>query len=245
MKILLTSDVHNEFHDDLPEFIESLDKTADVLVLAGDIDSHNQIGATLETFCEAYPQVVFVPGNHEFYETSITKLHNSLMTVQENIPNLHYLHPEEPSVLINGQHFLGSTLWYPDLPGNILHRHMMSDFHKIEGFEPWVYNQNARFIENFLELVTEETIVVSHHLPSYDVVQPFWRGSGLNRFFVSECKKEIEEKQPKAWLHGHSHTPAQVMIGKTRICLNPRGYPDEGPYTENDLLFSSNFVLDI
>jgi len=245
MKILLASDVHNEYHDDLVEFIEGLDKTANVLVLAGDIDSHDRIADTLGVFCRAYPQVVFVPGNHEFYGTSTTILHNSLTALQESISNLYYLHPDNPSVMIDGQHFLGSTLWYPDLPGNFRYRSGMSDFHKIQGFEPWVYEQNARFVENFLELATEETIVVSHHLPTYDAVQPYWRGSGLNRFFVSECKKEIEEKQPKAWLHGHSHTPAEVTIGRTKICLNPRGYPGEGPYVETDPLFSSNYVLDI
>jgi len=245
MRILLASDIHNEHHNDLPQFISQLDKTVDVLVLAGDIDSHEMIGETLGAFSEAFKSVVYVPGNHEAFGTTPTKLHEVLLDAEEFNINLHYLHPEDPEVTIDGQHFLGSTLWYPDLPDNFAHKSRMADFRYIEEFEPWVYQQNAKFMENLRELATSDSIIVSHHLPSYDCVTPFWRNSGLNRFFVSECKKEIEEIQPKYWLHGHSHTKSEVLLGETRVALAPRGYPNERSYNDLSLSYDPNFIIEV
>jgi predicted phosphodiesterase len=29
------------------------------------------------------------------------------------------------------------------------------------------------------------------------------------------------------WIHGHTHTPCQYVVGDTRVICNPIGYPRE------------------
>ena len=34
-------------------------------------------------------------------------------------------------------------------------------------------------------------------------------------------------RQPKLWIHGHSHDRCDYSLGKTRVVANPMGYPKE------------------
>ena len=37
----------------------------------------------------------------------------------------------------------------------------------------------------------------------------------------------VRERQPKLWIHGHSHDRCDYLLGKTRVVANPLGYPNE------------------
>jgi hypothetical protein len=37
----------------------------------------------------------------------------------------------------------------------------------------------------------------------------------------------VHERQPKLWIHGHSHDRCDYAPGETRIVANPLGYPNE------------------
>jgi Icc-related predicted phosphoesterase len=106
----------------------------------------------------------------------------------------------------------------------------MMDFHLIEGFEDVVYRENARHLEVFGREIRPGDIVVSHHLPHPQSVNIQFRAglaSRLNPFFLCDCEALIEGARPAAWIHGHTHTPCDYVVGATRVVCNPIGYPRE------------------
>ena len=67
-------------------------------------------------------------------------------------------------------------------------------------------------------------VVVTHHLPTLQVVAPYHRGSMLNSAFASEYGDLIADSRIDAWIYGHSHTNIDTEIGGTRIISNQMGY---------------------
>jgi hypothetical protein len=54
-----------------------------------------------------------------------------------------------------------------------------------------------------------------------------WSVSATNAFFVCDMTSRVRERQPKLWIHGHSHDRCDYLLGKTRVVANPLGYPNE------------------
>lgn len=249
MKIQIASDLHFEFL--APHKYERLINTftgeADILVLAGDIVPLRFVDTvrdTLGPLCEKYKDVVYVPGNHEFYKSTPKDCMSILGAVQNEIPNLHVLKNNLHS--IQDQWFFGGTMWFEDQPGNASLKGMLNDFNLIKDFEPWVYQQNANFEREFHSNVGSSTIVVTHHLPSNNSVperfKDFVPGApSLNRFFVNDMAGAILQKQPKLWIHGHTHDSCDYEIYKTRVLCNPYGYPSEGQRNK----FNPNLIVEI
>lgn len=140
-------------------------------------------------------------------------------------PNFHWLNNSDTAV--EGQHFFGGVMWFPDAPHNRMYEDQLSDFLVIRGFKDWVYEENTRFHEAAKNLITPETIVLSHHIPSYQAVHRMFQGDNLNRFFVSEQTDVILDKRPRLWVYGHTHLPADLTVGGTKLLCNPYGYPSE------------------
>jgi predicted phosphodiesterase len=46
-------------------------------------------------------------------------------------------------------------------------------------------------------------------------------------FFVCDMAARVRERQPKLWIHGHSHDRCDYLLGRTRVVANPLGYPNE------------------
>ena len=227
MKVRILSDLHLEHTGQRWRFIDGLDNSCDVLVLAGDIDSCLDVDRSLDMFCEKFSTVIYVPGNHEYFMSSPDKVHDILSVTGDKNDNLHYLHPESPTVEINGRTFHGSTWWFRDDPLSIHYERNMGDFNRISGFKPWVYEQQAKFQRHLEENLTEGDIVITHHIPSEFCVAKEWKGSMLNRFFVCDHTDLILDRKPALWLFGHTHTSFDDTLGSTRLICNPRGYPRE------------------
>ncbi|QTO20054.1 MULTISPECIES: metallophosphoesterase [Burkholderia] len=107
MKIRVLSDLHLE--SNLPDAIPHAD--ADLVVLAGDIHNHAEgLRWAAETFDPAVP-VIYVPGNHEYYDGEFGALETAMRDAAHSLDNLHYLNN---GVYVDpGQRFrvLGTTLW--------------------------------------------------------------------------------------------------------------------------------------
>jgi len=75
------------------------------------------------------------------------------------------------------------------------------------------------------------TVVVTHHMPSFQAVHPMYRSdpltSVLNHAFTSDLDDFILEYQPVLWIFGHTHTDYNGKIGETELWCNPLGYPHE------------------
>ena len=106
MKLLILSDLHLEFGTFLVPRVD-----CDVVILAGDISVPGsramRWARRAENFGETVP-IVFVPGNHEFFEGILqTSLKEMALTARSC--NVHLLAPGE--AVIAGVRFLGCTLW--------------------------------------------------------------------------------------------------------------------------------------
>jgi 3',5'-cyclic AMP phosphodiesterase CpdA len=107
MKVRVLSDLHLE--NDQPDLIPHAD--ADLVVLAGDIHNHAEgLRWAAETFDGAVP-VVYVPGNHEYYDGEFGALEAAMHDAAASVDNVHFLN-NATLVDPHGQwRVLGTTLW--------------------------------------------------------------------------------------------------------------------------------------
>jgi hypothetical protein len=221
--IQLLSDIHLEHMADQGEaYLDALDpEGVDILVLAGDICSHSLLPGSLRAFARAYPQVLYVLGNHEFYGSSF----GAVRALCEGLPpNVHVLENGERT--LDGVHFVGSTLWFPDLPENETYAHRLSDFKYIADFRSHVYEENERSIRYLQERVRSDSVVITHHLPTRLAIPERFEDSPLTRFFL--CDMASYALHPRLWLFGHTHWHVDRTDGHgTRFLANPLGYPGQ------------------
>jgi predicted phosphodiesterase len=248
VKIQIASDLHTEFHADQGQcLIAELrkDSDADVIVIAGDLSLSWGLMESFKFLCGCYQDVVYVPGNHEYYNISeFSYLKELLHAASYAYPNLHVLNPgvwEKEDTK-----FVGCTLWFPFQHDNEKHEHFMNDFEVIPSFKDIVYEENAKQVKFLWDNVTPGSIVITHHLPSYRSVDYKYIVSSLNRFFVCPEEDLIRIQDPAIWIHGHSHENCDYMMGMddkelTRVICNPFGY---ARYATNPK-FKSDLVIEI
>ena len=73
---------------------------------------------------------------------------------------------------------------------------------------------------------TGKFVVVGHHAPSKASTKPGYEGEyEVNGAYSSDLSEFIlDHPQIKLWVHGHTHTCFDYMVGTTRVVSNPRGY---------------------
>ena len=83
----IVSDLHIEYKsNDVPDPLTLITPSADILILAGDIGSfyqYDQLKTFLINLCPYFKVVVYVPGNHEYYNK--TKNHDDELQLFLNI----------------------------------------------------------------------------------------------------------------------------------------------------------------
>lgn len=180
--------------------------------------------------------------NHKTILTMETKeLHGRALI--DEIPNLVLLQnesvcfPEFPELV-----FWGSTFW-TNIPSSEATRAYMSlnDFKylavdaggSIQEFriEEWNrFHQNARaHLQGFLEsdqVLGKKVVVITHHLPSYSVIQEKFKQNPLNFGYASNSDDLLAHSAIAAWICGHSHGSVELHE-PTQIVLNAHGYPGE------------------
>ena len=89
----------------------------------------------------------------------------------------------------------------------------------------WMHEICIGFIrKNIEESTANHIVVVTHHLPTLQVVAAHHRGSVLNNAFASDYDNLIANSRIDAWIYGHSHTNIDTEIGGTRVISNQMGY---------------------
>jgi Icc-related predicted phosphoesterase len=273
MKIKVISDLHLEFAD----FHCPNNEGADVLILSGDImiaeDLHDHPGfdfdpyshgafadlgrkqqrvATFRDFLKRcafqYPHVVYVAGNHEFYNGKFYAGIQYLRNECAKHPNVYFL--ENDTKIIDDVVFVGATLWTDMNRGDPLTLHavrdMMNDFRIIrndqKGYTPLkpadVALRHRETLQYFRLMLSEhkdkKCVVVGHHSPSFQSVHEEYKSQYLmNGAYHSDLSEFImDHPQVKLWTHGHTHHTFDYVIGETRVICNPRGYQSDG-YSED------------
>lgn len=244
MKIQVTSDVHAEFHPDGgANFWKFMPVKGDVLVIAGDLGTASYIEKNLCWAAEKFPHVIYVPGNHDYWGAP------GYRTVKEAIdnavakhPNIHWLF--DSAVEIDGQRFIGNTMWFPLTDNTQIHESGWSDFARIKRGRQWIYKANKATRKYLHAEVKKGDVVVTHHLPcDLSVADRFRTGPNTwqNGFYVCDMSDLILDREPVAWISGHTHDFNDYMLGNTRIVSNPYGYQGYEPVLNVD----RGFCIDV
>lgn len=234
MKIGLISDLHLDTHKNYKKILEEIArayKEVGILILAGDVAevSSKEWKECFEYLCEEKGiTVILVLGNHSHYSTTREYIDEVSQDLTTRLPNLHILNNELRTV--KGVRFFGGTMWFREVRNDMWLKRGMNDFRCIPEFEKWVYQENADFTEKLQQLQSGEVdVVVTHHVPSSSCIGLKYLNSPMNRFFICDQVDEIERIQPAYWVCGHVHNKVDFSIGKTRMLINPYGYPHERP----------------
>ena len=244
MKLAPLSDLHFEFRDHLlhDEFIQTFadPNEVDVLILAGDITTATSTKEPIKKICAKYKNVLMVMGNHDYYKC-FTPEHarKKVRELQQEYPNFHLL--EDNVVEIDGRRFVGSTLWFAYADDNVLYKNQLNDFRQIRNLDPWVYQQYAKSVHFLKKNIQKGDVVITHHLPSYSLVEARYQGDEFNRFFANNLDSIIHENEPSHWFMGHSHGSIDLTIGNTRCIRNPYGYFEH----EENKSFNSKLIIEI
>lgn len=223
MRLQILSDLHTEFAGS--GVCKHIKEDAETVVLAGDISSVDRLEDPLTRMCRKFKDVIYVPGNHEYYRSSPIEFHAVLDNIADRLDNLHVLLNNEET--IGGVRFYGGTMWF-DKGHMRSTEEMMNDFLVIKGFKPWVYANHDDFQHRLNSLCSYKHVVITHHAPSEQSIHPLYKGDMLNHYFMSPLLDRMEEcRKPQAWIHGHVHKPFDYMHGSTRVVCNPVGYPGE------------------
>jgi hypothetical protein len=189
-----------------------------------------------------FAHVLLVPGNHEHYggvfeeTTGLLRKHLPGVTVLDN-----------EAVEIGGVRFFGTTLW-SDFEGRNAEcfgrvRRRMGEYFFVKTrvgdalrrFRPEdALNAHERA---WAALRTElssnsapRAVLISHHAPSLQGLNPFHRGNGLDGAYASDLNHEIAGLSNVAyWVHGHTHIRRVYRIGHVSVRTNGHGFRGRDP----------------
>ena len=236
-KIQYASDLHLEFQQN-GSFIkhQPLQPTGDVLVLAGDIgylgDENYSAHPFWDWASDNYEQVIVIPGNHEFYKGfDIDQLCEGwTMRIRPNV--CCYYNCVIP--VRDDIELVATTLWGRiSIQDAFITERSVSDFYRIMAgnnilsFER--FNEEHDKCRAFLEKSVNASkakhiIVATHHVPSYELTSPDFKGSPINGAFTVELGNYIADSRIEYWIYGHSHRNIDKTIGRTKCVSNQLGY---------------------
>lgn len=249
MRIWVMSDLHLEFSDmALPLTIPQ----AEACIVAGDVLTKGVVPSLEWLAANIVPHmpVVFVAGNHEFYDANIDDSIAAAKAFAAAIGELYFLDGE--TIEIGGVRFTGGTVWTDfELNGwqesaMAEAESRMNDYRKIaysneppRTFSPLEsvrkHQHDRHAIEEAMAAKRSGTlVVVSHHAPSERSLPTAERGTLTAAAYASDLTAMIETSRPDLWIHGHIHHRSDYMIGDTRVLANPRGYPGQETFENFD-----------
>lgn len=220
MKLQLFSDLHYEFfkRDQSTYGGIVIKPEVDVVLLLGDIDNGEFIMQRLYDICYKWgKQIIYVPGNHEFYNQEMIHV---LEKFNHEIPGIHILTGIEgygkKEVVIDNVRFLGGTLWtdfalyqnskrIPTVKEALeIGQQTINDFRKIQYkgqlFTPEdsvsLHNHTLDLIHKQLEVpFSGKNVLLSHHGVHSNSIHPKY--SADSRYLNSE---KVLPHENQAWV---------------------------------------------
>lgn len=266
VKLRIVSDVHAEFLNGNYNLPKMEDEHEQILMCPGDlgvISNTNSYLDILEDWTNRFKHVVYIPGNHEFYNTSMItgcdKLRRDLDFELQGFPsNLSF--GETLSLIIDDVAIVCATLWTDIDKQNPVSRlaveASMNDYRLIRyGTKSEPFATKLRTVHTIAthmrhrEFLTEEAlkhieddrkvVVMTHHAPSFQSIDKKYVGSDLNGGYASELYESQLAAMPNLHIHGHVHANFDYHLGDTRVVCNPVGYHGENAN------FNPHFVIEI
>jgi len=218
------------------------------LILAGDIGypSLPNYWLFLRDCANIYKNVICVPGNHEYYDGenyNIDQTNEIISTKSQEIfndtKNFYYLNNN--TIIIDGVKYIGSTLWSNlDSKNKKYITTGLNDFNYIKmklcknfTFDNYVqfHQRDLNWLTNEINntiLETDNFVVITHHLPSFQLVHSKYINSPINSAFSSNLDHIIKGK---LFIAGHTHTAITKIINNVLVVVNPFGYANECLYS--------------
>jgi predicted phosphodiesterase len=226
----LISDIHLEMGTYF-----NIKPKAKYLLLAGDIGyPESRIYQDFMKQCsKKFDKVFYTSGNHEYYHRnkSIEEIDIIIKEICSQYDNIHYLQNDYYD--FEDLRIVGSTLW-SDVKDTDM---MINDYSNIHTADKQfitisdtlqMYNKNKEYIESIVESSQKPVLIMTHHLPSYEMILPIFESSS------SPCKSHFASnldylfKKPVAtWVCGHSHGFNKKIINEIPCIMNSIGYPSE------------------
>ena len=239
------SDLHLEHDLNAKNWLDAIpaDLSASLL-LAGDVAAHYHLESVLRLLASKFKQVIFVPGNTDYYGTVCNEFDAVITHKLRDCENVKVLNNDY--VMIDGIKVIGSTLW-SQIPNNA--RPTMIDFRnilwkdeKICKFEAkhWraMFDASLAFLH---KEVCRDSIVVTHFLPLFTLISRAHCHTATDLFYASNLE-HLFLREPSVWVCGHSHMYGEVLCEKTRVLRNCRGVFSYDPCNNFDV--SASFVTE-
>jgi predicted phosphodiesterase len=259
MLIRLISDIHLEFGKDwAPALIELPEDSETVLVVAGDVNTGLDACEFLQQVSSRFHHVVYVMGNHEFYGNDLHLLRDEMREELSDFDKVTLL--ENESLVLGDVRFVGTTLWTNMAKENptimVIVEQAMADYGYITKnggqriFAPDTIALNKIAVAYLEEELAKEhdgaTVVVTHHLPSFQSVHPMFHRQpemSINPGFYSDLENLMHAYKIDYWLHGHTHQSSGYEVNGCKVRMNPLGY-----YSVEDsenLLFRPDWRIEV
>lgn len=231
---------------DVPLFKTKEIPDADLAIVAGDMFPPLEYSLQLLAPLAERMQVVYVPGNRDFYGASLESGLRKARKVAD-AHGIHLLYNE--TAVVRGVRVIGGTGWtdYAILGAPesalALAAEKMSDHFAISGeFTPQAaLDEHRKFLAHLDESLAQPfagpTVIATHHAPHANSIAPQFTGDPLTPSFVSDLSRYMErEGAPDLWIHGGIHQQFDYTVGTTRVVSNSFGYPFENDRFEDDFV---------
>jgi DNA repair exonuclease SbcCD nuclease subunit len=228
------SDVHTEQYKsaDRAKFENEIIPMAPYLILAGDIGdpSSQEYIDFLSMLSPKYKYIFLISGNHEYYGRGIDETHELIRNrlLHPPLPNIIYLQNEVFHIPGTDITVFGATFWSyikPEEETSV--KTFIMDYRRIPNFtiekSRELHINSRQALKNALDAFPDKKfVVISHHLPSFSLVNPKYLNTPLNSAYATDIE-EANHPNIKAWVAGHTHTRVQLK----KVYVNPIGYPNE------------------
>lgn len=234
ISIQIASDLHIEYkNDSVPNPLEFITPSAEVLLLCGDIGSFykiEQLTEFLKILCSYFQVVLYVPGNHEWYTVNgyetlgLEILEERMYKLERSITNLTILN--QTSVIIQGICFAGCTLWSrPErkIPSFIvripdLRTKEYQDRHE----DDLIYLKKMMI---FCQKNNYKLVVATHYPPSKKVLEGICAKKKKYEFlYATDLEYLLDKTFVQTWICGHVHKNFDfISVGGCRVVGNQKG----------------------
>ena len=229
--VTYVSDLHLEFYNSFPNKYKKWDSNKDILCLAGDIGkpSKNTYKEFIEYSSGLFKYVFVITGNHEYYgKESINHVDVNIEKICSHYKNVYFLNNKTHYIKEYDLYILGTTLW---TKGAYCFEY--NDFNCIKGMNAeylaLLHNKALNYLETELEKIdiSSKVIVLSHHMPSFNLINSKYKNFPYNCLFASDLNYLFEKYKINFWICGHSHSSNKLKINNTLVLMNPMGYENE------------------
>lgn len=247
MRVFALSDVHIDYavNRQWVADLSSADYRDDVLILAGDVsDSIQLLKWCLQTLAARFSQVLYVPGNHEFWVFRDENPGTSLEKFQQILQVIENCGASMRPFRRNGLSIVPLLGWYDYSFGEPTKKLLDAwvDYKACRWPEHFSVSDIARYFlllnDSVLDVTNSTIISFSHFLPRIDVMPDYIPGGKRMLYPVlgsSSLEAQIRRLRPAIHVYGHSHVNRDLVLDGVRYVNNAYGYPYETEITAKRL----------